>query len=62
MSRVQKKLTPEVMRQLRDKPGSMPSKIADVLWPGAVMRAQGTRTTLKVAPCRRSRDRSGISG
>jgi hypothetical protein len=48
MSRLQKKLTPEVMQQLRDKPGSMPLKIADVLWPGAVMRAQGTRTALTV--------------
>ena len=42
------KLTPEVMRGLRSKPGSMPLKIADVLWPGAVMRVQDGWTTFKV--------------
>jgi hypothetical protein len=44
----QKKLTPEVVQQLRNKPSFMPLKIADVLWPGLVMRVQDTCTTLKV--------------
>lgn len=48
MSKPEKKLTPEVMQQLRSKPGFMPLKIADVLWPQATMRAQDTWTTLKV--------------
>lgn len=48
MNRPEKKLTPEVMQQLRNKPGFMPLKIADVLWPTAVMRAQDSWTTLKV--------------
>jgi hypothetical protein len=48
MSKRQKKLTPEVMQQLRSKPGFMPLKIADVLWPTAVMRAQDNWTKLKV--------------
>lgn len=42
MSKRQKKLTPEVMQQLRNKPGFMPLKIADVLWPRATMRARTT--------------------
>jgi hypothetical protein len=40
MSTRQKKLTPEVMQELRNKPGPMPLKIADILWPEAVMPAQ----------------------
>jgi hypothetical protein len=48
MSARQKKLPPEVMRELRNKPGFMPLKMADVLWQDAVMRAQDTWTTLKV--------------
>jgi len=48
MSARQKKLTPEVMQELRNKPGFMPLKIADVLWPEAVRRAQDTWTKLKV--------------
>lgn len=47
MSTRQKRLTPDVMRELRNKPGFMPLKIADVLWPRAVMRAQDTWTKLK---------------
>lgn len=34
------------MQQLRSKPGLMPLKIADVLWPEATMRAQDAWTTL----------------
>lgn len=48
MSKQQKKLTPEVMQQLRAKPGFMPLKMADYLWPAAVMRVQDTWTKLKI--------------
>lgn len=49
MTKRQKKLTPEVMQALRSKPGFMPLKIADVLWPRATMRTQHSWTKLKVS-------------
>ncbi|WP_459793163.1 hypothetical protein [Arthrobacter sp. AD-310] len=48
MNARQKKLTAEVMLEVRNKPGFMPLKIADVLWPKAVMRVQDSWTQLKV--------------
>ncbi|MDQ0678726.1 hypothetical protein QFZ30_002108 [Arthrobacter pascens] len=48
MSRLHKKLTPEVMQALRSKPGFMPLKVADVLWPTATTRVLDSWTRLKV--------------
>ncbi|MDQ0618094.1 hypothetical protein [Arthrobacter globiformis] len=48
MSTRQKKLISEVMQELRNKPGFMPLKIADILWPGAVMRTQDRWAQLQV--------------
>ncbi len=42
MNARQKKLIPETMQALRNRPGFTPLKIADTLWPGAVKRSVGT--------------------
>lgn len=43
-----KKLTPEVMRTLRAKPGPLPLKVADYLWPNLTMRVQDAMTKSRV--------------
>jgi hypothetical protein len=48
MNKPPKKLTPEVMQQLRSKPGFMPLKVADVLWPTATVRVMDWWTGVKV--------------
>jgi hypothetical protein len=48
MNTPRRKLTREVMQQPRNKWGFMPLRIADVLWPGVVVRGQDIWTTLKV--------------
>lgn len=48
MPSIRSKLSPETMRALRAKPGPMPLKIADVLWPNAVMRTQHALTRFNV--------------
>lgn len=48
MLSIRSKLSPEVMRSLRAKPGPMALKIADVLWPNAVMGSQHALTRFNV--------------
>ncbi len=43
------KLTPQVMQALHSKPGPMPLKIMDILWPSATMRMQDSWTQFKVS-------------
>ncbi len=49
MSNIYKKLTPQVMQALHSKPGPMPLKIMDILWPSATMRMQDSWTQFKVS-------------